>query len=302
MTGSEREQSDTAVPTMPTNAYHGMLAFRRAQKAPIEDRLCSSKSELLRTTCPSEKQAEPHMLGNLYRPHQSFDRSKAYVDKQEACAIKNSQDAYGCLSEPFHLKLEGQLYKHRSKIRPNKEFETIPRAECFITTIRPESPLNRWPAHIWSPGQELKGNPKNSRSSPDAIHIKSSLSDLHTIELQQHESPPVGPAHSSVPWNARDTEQASGVAICYIAHLRGLSGAGWHHNTILGSARVDVDLIFSNCVAADTLTTMYQWIAQIISSFEVLSVPEKLGLMVLYGRYLKVCHHEPDAAVLANQT
>lgn len=35
-------------------------------------------------------------------------------------------------------------------------------------------------------------------------------------------------------------------------------------------------------------TTLYAWIAQVISTFEVLGVPEKLGLMILYGRYSKV--------------
>jgi hypothetical protein len=45
---------------------------------------------------------------------------------------------------------------------------------------------------------------------------------------------------------------------------------------------------------------MSQWIAQIISTFEVLGVPEKLGLTVLYNRYFRVCLGLLSLAILAN--
>jgi hypothetical protein len=58
---------------------------------------------------------------------------------------------------------------------------------------------------------------------------------------------------------------------------------------VLGPTPVDADRLLVDTAPTLSLPTLYRWIADIISTFEVLGVPEKLGLMILYCRYFKVC-------------
>lgn len=98
----------------------------------------------------------------------------------------------------------------------------------------------------------------------------------------------VQPAHLRTPQNLVDSNFWCQSAMDYIACLRRLLTNRWPENVVLGPTRTDVDWLFIYTVQETPFLAMSQWIAQVISTFEVLGVPEKLGLMVLYTRYFKV--------------
>ena len=103
------------------------------------------------------------------------------------------------------------------------------------------------------------------------------------------------------PGNAVDRSRSSSQFVrSYLACLRVHVSAGWPEDTILGPTRVNADWLFLDNAPETVAPTRSQWIAQSISTFEVLGVPEKLGLMVLYSRYFKVCLDLLPATIFAN--
>jgi hypothetical protein len=75
----------------------------------------------------------------------------------------------------------------------------------------------------------------------------------------------------------------------YILHLRGLLVDGRSEIEVLGPTRISLNWLFEDSVNDKSAhLPLSQWIAGIVATFEVLGVPEKIGLMVLYSRYLRV--------------
>lgn len=85
-----------------------------------------------------------------------------------------------------------------------------------------------------------------------------------------------------------------------IASLQSLLAIGWAEDELLGPVKVDSDWLFVSHSGETVPRTMSRWISEIISTFEVLGVPEKLGLMVLYCRYFRVCVHTLTSTILAD--
>jgi hypothetical protein len=111
-------------------------------------------------------------------------------------------------------------------------------------------------------------------------------SDPYWIKFHESTTVPLG--HLCAPWNTEYASCSSEYELNFIAHLRELLAIGWPSGTVLGPAQTDADWLFTQSVMDTALPTLYQWISQVISTFEVLGVPEKLGLMILYNRYFKV--------------
>jgi hypothetical protein len=67
-----------------------------------------------------------------------------------------------------------------------------------------------------------------------------------------------------------------------------LIAQGWHEDAVLGCDAVDMEGLFTDeCPTAQPLTVS-RWVAQVALRFDTLGVPERLGLMLLCTRYLKV--------------
>jgi hypothetical protein len=86
----------------------------------------------------------------------------------------------------------------------------------------------------------------------------------------------------------------------YIASLQSLLAIGWAKDEVLGPVKVDSDWLFVSHSGETVPRTMSRWISEIISTFEVLGVPEKLGLLLLYCRYFRVCVYTLNSMIFAD--
>lgn len=57
---------------------------------------------------------------------------------------------------------------------------------------------------------------------------------------------------------------------------------------VLGPEEVDLDTVFGDNSIGTQVTTVSQWVASIVLPFDDLGVPERLGLMLLIGRLIRV--------------
>lgn len=57
---------------------------------------------------------------------------------------------------------------------------------------------------------------------------------------------------------------------------------------VLGLEEVDLDTVFGDGSIGTQVTTVFQLVASILSPYDDLDAPERLGLMLLVGRLVRV--------------
>jgi hypothetical protein len=239
--------------------------------------------------------------------HQRQDQDERNSDEGETRNIHaRLSKIRSCCQNAFRLQLriEGQLYKRRLKSLPYREAAMlISRSRDFTSTFS-DSPKDTWFATICpydSSGDSTLSVHENTLPADLwAIECLARLPSSCVIEVQCPRYTSALFAHLRASRKAVDTSLSSPSVRSYIVCLRKLLIVGWHEDFILGPTRIDVNWLFVDRVPETALLTMSQWIAQIISTFEVLGVPEKLGLTVLYNRYFRVCLGLLSLAILAN--
>ncbi|KAK5711326.1 hypothetical protein LTR17_018453 [Elasticomyces elasticus] len=73
----------------------------------------------------------------------------------------------------------------------------------------------------------------------------------------------------------------------FIVRQQRLLADGWPVYMVIGPDIMVMDGLFSDEYKTTPPWTLSQWVAQIASQFDCLGVPERLGLILLCGRYLK---------------
>jgi hypothetical protein len=209
------------------------------------------------------------------------------------------------LPETFHLSMEGLLYKRRYVCTPGRTILPFLHTRLCAPTMSALPPSgDDWFTGSWLRDQECDMGLHSLQKNTDAAdlretHCSADQPDPYWIEFHESTTIPLG--YLCAPWNMVYASYSSEYGLNYIAHLRELLAIGWSSDTVLGPAQTDADWLFTQPVMDTALPTLYEWISQVISSFEVLGVPEKLGLMILYNRYFKVSLHIRTTIVLADQ-
>lgn len=78
--------------------------------------------------------------------------------------------------------------------------------------------------------------------------------------------------------------------LCFINTAQTLLVEGWPFNYVVGSAEIDLDIVFSRSSAPIQPATVFQWTTNLLQPFDVLGVPERLGLMLSASLYIAVWH------------
>lgn len=263
----------------------------------------------------------PVSASSLPREHQSqnarYSEQSSYQrpdQRQGASNERGMEDFYTRLqkmhayrSEAFDLvpRMEGELYKRRSKHLPDRKVIIEPLRIGDRTPTFSCLPKNTSLATI-CPCNRTRG------STPFSVHQNTHPANLPETKCSARSSTfysigsqclgctSLPSAHIRTPRNAVDASPSSRFVRDYIACLRNLLAKGWPEDIVLGPTRIDTDRLFMDSVPETVLLALSQWVAHVISTFEVLGVPEKLGLMVLYCRYFKVCLNLLGVVVLAN--
>jgi len=66
---------------------------------------------------------------------------------------------------------------------------------------------------------------------------------------------------------------------------------GWPIDMVLGPREVDLDAVFGDLDCARPNNTVSRWVAEVVLPFDDLGVPERLGLMLLFCRFIRVRHY-----------
>lgn len=134
------------------------------------------------------------------------------------------------------------------------------------------------------PAQQLSIWERQASSNKNATSVTGSA-----ISLESHSRPsPDAPTHLIEPWNKTDNLKTSQFGREFILHQRNLIAQGWPKDMVLGPDPVDIDGIFTDGCPTTQPLTVSQWVAQVASRFDTLGVPERLGLVLLCTRYVKV--------------
>lgn len=285
--------------------FSSQEALQRCSKCVREQKERFLPSMSLLETCISEKQDMPPSSRDLSHYDQISGQDKWATGKHVTHTTDEGRSQRGHLSNTFRLKMEGRLYKRRSADGAGKRVKSRFRTQQFSEKLS-SSPLLQRFAPMWSPSQTSAYVLSDFPSSIDALPLGTKNdpvdeSGSSATRLQCRSPSSDLPAHLRVPWNYANTRLGR-ETISYIACLRKFLASGRPQNIVLGSTRVDVDWLFTQEMADIALPTIHQWIAQVLSTFEFLGVPEKLGLMVLCSRYFQVCLYGSDMTILADRT
>lgn len=63
---------------------------------------------------------------------------------------------------------------------------------------------------------------------------------------------------------------------------------GWPAATVFGSAETDLESVFGVHKFPTPPSTAVRWVANLLQPFDELGVPERLGLMLLFGHFIRV--------------
>lgn len=63
---------------------------------------------------------------------------------------------------------------------------------------------------------------------------------------------------------------------------------GWPADLVFGAYEVELGTIFGQENSYRYAATIPQWVANVVAPLEDVGIPEKLGLMLLFGRMMKV--------------
>lgn len=97
------------------------------------------------------------------------------------------------------------------------------------------------------------------------------------------------PQYKRQPWNNTDGSRFTELTRQFIRRQQTLLSQGWPSHVVFGTNEVDLDAVFVSGWSCAEPATVSQWIALVVKSFDLLGVPEKLGLMFILGRFLAVC-------------
>lgn len=123
-----------------------------------------------------------------------------------------------------------------------------------------------------------------SFSTPSA-----STSRRRLTTVQDHQISSAGiPTHLIQPLGFMDDLAFNRSCGEYIRSRRILISQGWPAEMVLGPEEVDLDAVFGDNSIGTQVTTVSQWVASIVLPYDDLGVPERLGLMLLIGRLVRV--------------
>lgn len=88
--------------------------------------------------------------------------------------------------------------------------------------------------------------------------------------------------------NGRDNQLAGDVTADFISRQRVLIHDGWPMETVFGPNVVEIDAVFGYVEHKMAPASVSQWLVYLAQPFDVLGVPERLGLMLLGSLFLRV--------------
>jgi hypothetical protein len=206
--------------------------------------------------------------------------------------IEKPPKMHGSLPATFLLSMQGLLHKRRSLCTPRQTISPPLHARPCTTTLS-ALPLSKggWFTSAWLRDQACYVGLHSPQKTTDAVNLREtdySADQTNAHPIVCHEPTLIPSAHPCVMSKKMYKSPPSRYGLDYIACLRELLATGWSDDTVLGPVQTDADWLFTHPGMDAVPTTLYAWIARFICTFEVLGVPEKLGLMILYGRYFKV--------------
>jgi len=96
------------------------------------------------------------------------------------------------------------------------------------------------------------------------------------------------PTHLLHSRNTINDSESSRFGTDFVLRQRFLIARGWPVDMVMGVDIVETSGIFTDEYQIAQPATISQWVALVASRFDSLGVPERLGLMLLCGRYLRV--------------
>lgn len=209
--------------------------------------------------------------------------------------------------DTFHeLRISGNLYDRRTgsqstrKATPSTSTadKHVPNIIDSIETSKPTSPYLRGSADNSTDDTLYERHGAANWQTTDCFNTTPMCLSFGSEDVASEQFP------RALPYIAPDKENLDSRTRCfedYIKHLRGLLVDGRPETEVLGSTRISLDWLFEDSVNEKSVhLPLSQWIAGIVATFEVLGVPEKIGLTVLYSRYLRVIAQLPILVNSAN--
>ncbi|KAK4904842.1 hypothetical protein LTR49_025772 [Elasticomyces elasticus] len=95
------------------------------------------------------------------------------------------------------------------------------------------------------------------------------------------------PTHLFQPWNTTNDSGSSPFGTAFVFGQRRLLAQGWPIDMVIGVDVIKMNGVFTDEHQIAQPATISQWVALVTSQFDCLGVPERLGLMLLCGRYLR---------------
>jgi len=111
--------------------------------------------------------------------------------------------------------------------------------------------------------------------------------DVNSTSIPDQHSQSHKPAYALQPLNEAEDSSFSKSWSGFCRRQQHLLSLGWPSDMVLGPYEVELDAVFSERGSSTAATTVSQWVASTILPFEDLGVPEKLGLMLLFGRFTR---------------
>ena len=106
-------------------------------------------------------------------------------------------------------------------------------------------------------------------------------------DIPTFNGPDIAP-HASLPLNTIDDPRSSDGTAQFISRQRRCLLEGWPVDTVFGTTEIDLDSVFTVQDFQTQPATVSQWVASFLRASDVLGVPERLGLMLLFGRLIRV--------------